>query len=366
MITPPIDPPFDGDDRLRPLVGEATSNRIVWVFGGLLVLSAAGLFAILEARRSLPSTSAMQPEISSVRPEISSPPDLVLQDAYPRYAELAPPAYPYPTLPAYRMRASRPNLPTAPARTNRLPPRGSPSTSAEDSPPQAVAPTSAFPFPTASSSGVVFRGMSDPTRPLSATADPSLTRNERAQAARLANPEVTVPQGTVIQAVMETALDSTRPGYVRAIVSRDVRGFDGSRILIPRGSRLYGEYKSEVAQGQSRALVEWKRLLRPDGVTMDIDSPATDPLGRAGVQGKVNSHFFARFGGAILQSVLDVGVGVATRPLRDGVIVNLPQGSQALGLPPVTQNVSPTLTVPQGKSVSVYVARDLDFSAVEL
>jgi type IV secretion system protein VirB10 len=178
---------------------------------------------------------------------------------------------------------------------------------------------------------------------------------------------MTVPKGTIVAAVLETALDSSRAGGVRAIVSRDVRSFDGSRVLIPRGSRLYGEYAADVSAGQNRAMIEWQRLLRPDGVTIELDSPSADPLGRAGVRGKVHSNFFARFGGAILQSVLDIGVALAVGAVTDGdsVIVSVPQGAQqAVGqaLPPPPQ---PRLSVPQGTSVSVFVARDLDFSTVD-
>ena len=109
----------------------------------------------------------------------------------------------------------------------------------------------------------------------------------------------------MIPAVLETALDSDLPGYTRAVVSRDVRGFDGSTVLIPRGSRLIGQYKSGVALGQSRVFVIWTRVIRPDGVSVQIGSPATDPLGRAGLDGKVDNHFFTRFGGSILLSVMN-------------------------------------------------------------
>jgi type IV secretion system protein VirB10 len=189
---------------------------------------------------------------------------------------------------------------------------------------------------------------------------------ERVSASRLVNPSMTVPKGTIVAAVLETALDSSRAGGVRAIVSRDVRSFDGSRVLIPRGSRLYGEYAADVSAGQNRAMIEWQRLLRPDGVTIDLDSPSADPLGRAGVRGKVDSNFFARFGGAILQSVLDIGVALATGAVSDdAVIVNMPQSAQqaaGTALPPPPQ---PRLRVQQGTSVSVFVARDLDFSTVD-
>jgi type IV secretion system protein VirB10 len=175
-----------------------------------------------------------------------------------------------------------------------------------------------------------------------------------------------VPQGTVIPAVLETALDSNRPGFVRAIVSRDVRSFDGTRVLIPRGSRLFGEYKSDLGTGQQRVFVQWQKLTRPDGVQIALDSPAADPLGRAGIGGKVNTHFWTRLGNALLQSTLDVGVGLATRSAGGGstVVLGLPGATQTL-IQPQQENLKPTVTVKHGTSVSVFVARDLDFSTVE-
>lgn len=172
-------------------------------------------------------------------------------------------------------------------------------------------------------------------------------------------------QGTLIPAVLETALDSTRPGQARALVSRDVRGFDGSRVLIPRGSRLFGEYRADLAPGQNRAFVQWTQLVRPDGVTIAIGSPAADALGRAGIKGQVNSHFFERFGAAILQSTLDLGVNLATAQIGDSSVIVVPNPTQqGPQLTPPSQ-VQPTLKVKQGARVTVFVARDLDFTAVE-
>jgi type IV secretion system protein VirB10 len=184
----------------------------------------------------------------------------------------------------------------------------------------------------------------------------------RAGAGVLANRATTVPQGTLIPAVLETALDSTRPGLTRAIVSRDVRGFDGSRILIPRGSRLIGEYRSDAEAGQNRMLVNWIRLIRPDGATIAIGSPAGDTLGRGGIRASVNSHFFERFAGAILQSALDIGVNLASRSVDSPVVV-LP-GSQG-GVTRFPNQIRPTLKVKAATSISIFVARDLDFTGVE-
>lgn len=188
--------------------------------------------------------------------------------------------------------------------------------------------------------------------------------SSRVTAERFLNPALTIPQGTVIPAVLETALDSTREGGVRALVQRDVLGFDGSRVLIPRGSRLYGEYEASLQQGQNRALVRWTRLIRPDGVTIALDSPSSDPLGRAGIRGKVDTKFLQRFGGALLQTVLDIGVGIVVNRAADGVIVALPGSTQNLQVTQ-PQQIQPTLKVKHGTSVSVFVARDLDFSTVD-
>lgn len=116
------------------------------------------------------------------------------------------------------------------------------------------------------------------------------------------------PQGTVIPAVLETGINSDLPGFVRAIVGRDVRGYDGTTVLIPRGSRLIGQYRNAVAVGQSRAFVVWSRLITPAGLSLDIQSPGTDATGRSGIAGETHSHFFRRFGNAILLSVLSAAL----------------------------------------------------------
>ncbi|HEY0043893.1 MAG TPA: TrbI/VirB10 family protein [Allosphingosinicella sp.] len=187
----------------------------------------------------------------------------------------------------------------------------------------------------------------------------------RVQSGVFANRSTTVALGTLVPAVLETAFDSRRPGFARAIVSRDVRGFDGTRVLIPRGSRLTGEYRSDIQPGQKRALINWTRLIRPDGITMALSSPAADTLGRGGVRGDYDSHFFQRFAGAILQSALQVGVNVASRAAAGNVIVALPGSTQVSPGLMESARILPTLTVPAGTSISVFVARDLDFSRAE-
>jgi type IV secretion system protein VirB10 len=185
----------------------------------------------------------------------------------------------------------------------------------------------------------------------------------RMHASALANPAMTVPQGYLIPAVLETGFNSTKPGFARAVVSRDVRGFDTRNVLIPRGSRLTGEYRSEIAQGQRRAVIIWNRLIRPDGITITMNSPAVDTLGRGGVAANVNNHFFERLGDALLQSTIDVGRAFAGRSVSNPVVIVPGNAAAATAQTSTATNYIPTLTVPAGKSISVFVAHDLDFGS---
>lgn len=176
----------------------------------------------------------------------------------------------------------------------------------------------------------------------------------------LADPGSTVVQGTLIPAVLETAIDTDVPGFVRAVVSQDVRSFDGSRVLIPRSSRLIGEYKGVSQAGQRRAYLMWTRLVRPDGVSIALASPASDFSGQAGIGGQVNSHFFSRFGSAILLSILG-GAGTLATGGASTVIVSGAGQSAASAAVQQNSNRGPTIKVRQGEPIRVFTARDLIF-----
>lgn len=176
-----------------------------------------------------------------------------------------------------------------------------------------------------------------------------------------------IPEGTVIAAVLETAINSDLPGSVRGVVSRDVRSFDGSRVLIPRGSKLVGQYKSAAAQGQTRAFVVWERIISPTGVTIEVGSPGTDRLGRGGLAGEVDRHFFQRFGAAILLTTLQAGTtALASEGSGSTVIIGAPAQVSNVGATALQQqvNIPDTIKVAQGVPVQVFVARDLDFGGV--
>ena len=185
-----------------------------------------------------------------------------------------------------------------------------------------------------------------------------------AQAKPMTNPSTTVTQGTLIPAVLETAIDTNVPGFVRAVVSQDVRSFDGTRVLVPRSSRLIGQYQSGLQNGQKRAYVIWQRVIRPDGASVNIASPAIGYDGTTGLRGEVSGNgFFKRFGSAMLLSVVGGLGGLAT----GGASVVLGGASQSAASVAAQSDSQrgPTVRVRQGEPIRVFTARDLDFSQVQ-
>ena len=176
-----------------------------------------------------------------------------------------------------------------------------------------------------------------------------------------------LPKGTFIDCTLETAIDSTLPGMTTCITATDTFGVDGSTVLIERGSKLVGETRGDVQQGQARVFVLWTEARTPTGVIVPLASPGTDELGRSGLPGEVNRHFLERFGAAILISIIDgaVQAAVVSQSRGNAVIYN-PSGSQDIMTEVLksTVNIPPTVTKAQGDRIQVLVARDLDFRSV--
>jgi type IV secretion system protein VirB10 len=200
---------------------------------------------------------------------------------------------------------------------------------------------------------------------LAALLRPSLTPATRAR--MLPAERLLLPKGAFIDCTLETAIDSTLPGMTTCVTATDTFGVDGSTVLIERGSKLVGETRGEVAQGQSRLFVLWTEARTPTGVIVPLASPGTDELGRSGLSGDVNRHFFQRFGAAILISVIDGAVqAAATSRSSSGTVIYNPSGSQDVLTEVLksTVNIPPTITKNQGDRIQVFVARDLDFRSV--
>ena len=203
----------------------------------------------------------------------------------------------------------------------------------------------------------------------------------------------TIIQGKIVNAVLETAINTDIPGMLRAIVTRDVYAEQGIDIMIPKGSRLIGSYESEVKGGQTRVAVMWNRLIRPDGIDIEIGSAGVDQLGRTGIAGDVYDHFWSKIGNAFLVSyvVPVVAAEVAKKASniknnnnsqsssttnKDGSITITTSGdptAQAIadstkqfsditkGMLQDSFSTKPTITVNQGTVISILVQKDLVF-----
>ena len=380
--TPPLDPrianppaaePAAAEEDVRPVVALPRSGLPTAVLVAGMIAAAIILFLILDSRRRAPVEPAVRVRASDVAGTAAPPPLYIPPVVQPAQVAVVPPPAPAVTVQPEPVRIPTPQYIPQPIPSYTPPPQPFVQTY---QPPAGVSPPRQAGGPvlvldTSTAPAGTGPGGSGPGGPGGGQASLSDTFAGDQSVARVrsgifANRATTVAQSTLIPAVLETAFDSRRPGFARAIVSRDVRGFDGSKVLIPRGSRLTGEYRSDIQPGQKRALINWTRLIRPDGVTIALGSPTADTLGRGGVRGKYNSHFFERFTGAILQSALDIGVNVASRQAAGGVVVALPGSTQNLGQSLLqSSRIVPTLTVPAGTSIAVFVARDLDFSSSE-
>ena len=188
------------------------------------------------------------------------------------------------------------------------------------------------------------------------------------KAGLLGNRNLVIAMGTSIPCVLETALSSDQPGFTSCVINRDILSDNGRVVLLAKGTQVVGEYRSGLQRGQSRLFVLWSRAKTPEGVIVTLASPATDALGRAGFDGWVDTHWWERFGSALLLSV----VGDGTRYLAGEVqnsqvqINGTTQAGQQAAAIAVEQsiNIPPTLNKNQGELVSIFVARDLDFSDV--
>jgi type IV secretion system protein VirB10 len=172
-------------------------------------------------------------------------------------------------------------------------------------------------------------------------------------------------KGTFIDCTLETAIDSTLPGMTTCITATDTFSADGTVVLLPRGTQLIGQTRGEVRQGMARVFVIWTQARTPAGVVVRLDSPATDSLGRSGLTGTVDRHFWERFGAALLISTL-TGVIQARAENSVGTVVIDPTASEDVLTQALrsAQDIAPTTQVPNGQRIEVLVARDVDFRSV--
>ena len=188
-------------------------------------------------------------------------------------------------------------------------------------------------------------------------------------AASLPNRDLLITQGTFINCTLETALNSTIAGFTRCVTTQNIYSNNGRVVLLERGTKLIGQYQGGVKQGQSRIFVLWTRAETPNGVVIQLDSPGTDALGGAGLPGEVDNKFLARFGGALLLSILNDGFDVLKAEVANNAnfpAANTEKTGQDIANTALesTVNIPPILFKNPGDEINVTIARDLDFSRV--
>jgi type IV secretion system protein VirB10 len=184
-----------------------------------------------------------------------------------------------------------------------------------------------------------------------------------ARASELPTQRLLLAKGAFIDCTLETAIDSSLPGMTTCITATDTFSVDGKVVLLERGSKLIGETRGQVQQGAARLFVLWTEARTPTGVVVPLASPGTDALGRSGLDGEVDRHFWQRFGAAILISLVD---GAAQAAQRSATVIYDTSTSQNVATEALKGSVGlvPTITKNQGDRIQVLVARDLDFRQV--
>jgi type IV secretion system protein VirB10 len=187
-----------------------------------------------------------------------------------------------------------------------------------------------------------------------------------------------VVQGTIISAVLESAIDTELPGNIRAQVMRPVYSFDGSRVLMPSGTILIGQFNDNIDIAQKRVLIAWNRAITPEGKSIALGSIGTDTLGRSGTTGNVDNRYATKFGAAILISAITVAPSMLASSRgggesASGTTVNVGAGNrlasgigdtvgeQGSGMLKKYLSLPPVIRIPQGEEIRIFANRDLVF-----
>ena len=186
----------------------------------------------------------------------------------------------------------------------------------------------------------------------------------RVSAGKVGNRNFLVLAGAQIPCILQTAMDSTQPGLTSCVIPSDIWSANGSVILMEKGTRVLGEYQGGFSRGQNRIFVLWNRAITPSGISVALSSPAADQLGRAGMGGKVDTFFWERFGGALLLSIVGDASSAATNNIAGVTQTIQAPNSAAQGAVQDGMGIKPRLTAPQGREMTIMVARDVDFSSV--
>lgn len=119
----------------------------------------------------------------------------------------------------------------------------------------------------------------------------------------------TISAMKMIPAVLLTNISSDIGGKCIAQVEEDIYAEMGKAILIPKGSKILGNYANNNKIGEFRLNVLWTRILTPQGVNIMLtDSYGADLAGAMGIIGDLDSKYWQRYGIPLALSTLSNGL----------------------------------------------------------
>ncbi|MGY4514863.1 TrbI/VirB10 family protein [Lysobacter sp. HA18] len=374
-----------GAPTLRTAEQQRVNRKALLFLGGIILLLM--MMAVLvfrgsskpsdatkpsEEQVSIPTLSDATPPLPRTPPAAQNVEPIAVQSTQPE--ALSPPL---PPLPAQQESMAYPATPSARsyARTPTLLERrmgnDSTATAGDTANPQAAAYAQTLAMAQAAlgqSGGAGQAG--EQSAPIDAAKRPTVAR-------ALRNPDTLLVRGTLLRCVLETRVISEADGFTSCILTEPVYSINGRTLLLDRGSKIYGSYKARPKG--NRIEVVWDRITTPNGYDVSMISPGVDPLGSAGYPGQVDSHWGSRITSALMVSLLSdtfkyaaAKNGPQSSTVSQGVVVTSPYESNTantidrLANQAAEEGMShaPTVTINQGSMVSVYVARDVDFTEV--
>ena len=348
------------------LCGGLGVGLLVWYYGGILSHRSAartarqGSAPAVVADTSLPPLGPIRDPRASVAAADSGP-----GSAPAAAATVSPISAELPSMPQAPLMPVTVPLPPAPA--GAAAPAGAPATHQSAVERRLAGPAFAavsVPMTPISPNSGQSAAAVDPTAALAGLLTP--TALPAARASELPTQRLLLAKGAFIDCTLETAIDSSLPGMTTCITATDTFSVDGKVVLLERGSKLVGETRGQVQQGSARLFVLWTEARTPTGVVVPLASPGTDALGRSGLDGEVDRHFWQRFGAAILISLVDGAAQAAQRSGGSGSVIYDSSSSRDVATEALrgTIGIAPTITKHQGDRIQILVARDLDFRQV--
>nr|WP_317623791.1 TrbI/VirB10 family protein [Acidovorax sp. SUPP3334]BDH38357.1 TrbI/VirB10 family protein [Acidovorax sp. SUPP3334] len=240
-------------------------------------------------------------------------------------------------------------------------------------------PATTTPMPSPSDTGMSAGAAPDQSKPGTVGNALYSSATQTAVARRTKDQNLILPKGRQADCTLNTRIVDEVAGFTSCVLAQNLYSDNGRVLLLERGSELSGEYGITNQLGLERLFVTWNRLKTPEGIEVDLSSPGADRLGTSGVPGHLDSRWGARIGAAFLLSfVKDVTVAVVNSQSQrnsntsTSVSVqtmpgqNMMNSSSQLAEEVIKQTIKvrPRMTINEGDRISVYVARDLDFTAV--